>query len=471
MGLFTRKIKWSVLACISILLITLLSGCAEKKIEPLTENSDTGDVVLYLFYGDGCPHCATAKVVLQSWNARYPDLNIRSYEVWYRSENQELYLQMADKFGLPEEGRGVPVLYLGNQYWIGWSEIYEDEIETRLKDCLEGSCVDAGAGVMPGATVVQVEEPFEESSDNSLSKEITLFGASINLEHQSLFVSTLLISLVDGVNPCSIWVLSMLLALTLHTGSRKKIIAIGLIFLTVTAVIYAMFIGGLFTFLSIVNFAPWIQAVVALLALFFAIVNIKDYFYYKEGLSFTISDDKKPGIFTRIRKVMDASDNFWSMAGATILLAAGVSLVEFSCTAGFPVVWTNLLSSQNVTAGVFIALLLVYMLIYQLDELVIFFTAVFTLKTSRVEEKQGRILKLIGGMLMLALAIVMLVKPAYMNSLSGALVVFAAAGAAVLLVLLLHRRILPSFGIWIGSEGPVKRKSGKKRTTHKRYTK
>ena len=86
-----------------------------------------------------------------------------------------------------------------------------------------------------------------------------------------LFLSTVLIAFVDGFNPCSIWVLSMLLAITLHTGSRKKVLVIGLVFLTVTAAIYALFIAGLFTVFKVVSFVGWIQVVVALVALFFAL--------------------------------------------------------------------------------------------------------------------------------------------------------------------------------------------------------
>jgi cytochrome c biogenesis protein CcdA len=192
--------------------------------------------------------------------------------------------------------------------------------------------------------------------------------------------------------------------------------------------------------------------VVALVALFFGIVNIKDYFFYKEGVSFTISDDQKPGIYQRIRKVMDAGDSWWGLIGGTVVLAAGVSLVEFTCTAGFPVLWTNLVSSQQVTTITFVMLLLLYMLIYQLDELGIFLVAAFTLKSSRIEEKHGRILKLIGGVLMLTLAIVMLVKPELMSDVGKSLIVFGIAFAITLLILLVHRVILPKKGIHIGTE-------------------
>jgi hypothetical protein len=218
-----------------------------------------------------------------------------------------------------------------------------------------------------------------------------------------------------------------------------------------------MFIAGLFTMYAIISFAGWIRVLVALVALFFAAVNIKDYFWYKEGISFTIADEKKPGLYRSMRRVLNAGDSMPALIGATIVMSAGASLVEFSCTAGFPVLWTNLLVSQGVTALTFVALLALYMLIYQIDELAIFLVAVFSMRASRIEEKHGRILKLIGGMLMLTLAAVMLFNPSLMNQVSTSLLVFAVAFAAALLVLLVHRVILPRFGVRIGSEAATKR--------------
>ncbi|MCD6285489.1 MAG: hypothetical protein J7M39_06205, partial [Anaerolineae bacterium] len=211
-------------------------------------------------------------------------------------------------------------------------------------------------------------------------------------------------------------------------------------------------IAGLFTFLTIVSFLGWIQAAVSALALFFAAINIKDYFWYKEGLSLTIGDEKKPGIYKRVRKVLNAGDSFWALAGATVALGAGVSLVEFSCTAGFPVIWTNLVTAQGVSPLTFALLLLLYMVVYQIDELAIFGGAVVTLRAGRLEEKHGRILKLFGGILMLTLAGVMLIYPALMNNLGSSLLIFGGATAAALLVLVIHRRLLPRLGIHIGAE-------------------
>jgi thiol-disulfide isomerase/thioredoxin len=410
--------------------------------------------VIYFFWGDGCPHCAKEKPFLQELAQRYPDVAVREYEVWYNEENRALLAKMGEAYGF--EPNGVPVTFVGDQHWIGYTDSIGQEIEKAVNTCLAGVCKDAGAGIItPAQPTTGSDNPGVVTSGTltqmPASVDLPLIG-TVDLQHQSLLLSTLLISFVDGFNPCSIWVLTMLLAITLHTGSRKKVLVIGLIYLTVTAAVYALFIAGLFTVFTFVSFTGWIQIIVALVALFFAGVNIKDYFWYKEGISLTISDEKKPGLLRRVRGLVDASQSFWGLASATVVMAAGVSLVEFSCTAGFPMIWTNLLSSQHVALGVFAGLLLVYLIVYQLDELGIFLVAVYSMKATRLEEKHGRILKLVGGVLMLTLGVVMLVKPSLMSDLTNSLIIFGIAIALTLLILLVHRRILPAFGIWVGTE-------------------
>jgi hypothetical protein len=274
----------------------------------------------------------------------------------------------------------------------------------------------------------------------------------VDLGVQSLAFSTALIAFVDGFNPCSLWVLSLLLALVVNSGSRKRTLLVGLTFLVVTSAIYGLFIAGLFSIFSFVGYLGGVRILVALLALTFAVVNIKDYFWYKEGLSFTISDKHKPKIYRDIRGIMAGGRSGWALIAATSVMAAGIALVELPCTAGFPVLWTNVVSTQHVSTVTFAGLLGLYLLIYLLDELVVFSSVVVTLKASKLEEKQGRVLKLIGGTVMLTLAVVLLVDPSLMNNFASSLLVFGAAFTAALLVLLLHRVVLPRFGVFVGTE-------------------
>lgn len=466
---YTTKGQWfsrahilaGVIVVTGLLFLWFTSGAVQAA--PTVQN--TQPVAIYFFWGDGCPHCAQAEPFLAALAERYPNVEIRAYEVWYVEENQALFQQMAAAYGF--EPSAVPTIFIGDRHWVGYAAQIAPEIEAAVATCAANGCRDAGLGIIPGlptplptalpaqavASGVGAAPAVATVTTPAKTDQLTVpWLGTIDLAAQSLAVSTALIALVDGFNPCSLWVLSMLLALTLNTGSRRKVLLVGLVFLSITALVYMAFITGLFTMFSVISYVGWIQGVVALVAIFFALVNIKDYFWYKAGISFTIADEQKPGIYRRLRGVLAAGDSTGGLIGATVVLAAGVSLVEFSCTAGFPVLWTNLLISQQVTTATFVALLLLYMLIYQLDELAIFLVAVVTLKGSKLEEKQGRILKLIGGMLMFTLAVVMLINPAWMNQLSSSLLIFALAFAATGMVLLVHRLLLPRLGIRLGSE-------------------
>jgi len=427
---------------------------------------------IYFFWGDGCPHCEDAKTFLHDLDQRYRNMQIESFEVWYDQDNQALFQQMTAAYDF--EPQYVPTIFIGEKHWVGFNETIQDEIEAMTKVCTTSGCPDAGVNIIPGHEPSSEKESGSESTDGddggdqtAKTLQIPLLG-KVNLDTQSLWVSTALISFVDGFNPCSLWVLSILIAITLRTGSRKKIFIIGLTFITVTALVYVLFIAGLFTMLTITRFLGWIQVIVSVLALFFAVINIKDYFWYKEGLSFTIDDDQKPGLYKRMRKVLQAGDSLGALMVATVGLGLGVSLIEFSCTAGFPVLWTNLVAAQNVTPLTFALLLLLYMVIYQIDEFAIFMVAVVTLRANKLEEKHGRILKLIGGMLMLTLAGVMLVDPSLMDTISSSLLIFGVAFLSTAVILLVHRKVLPHYGIYLGTEMQPKGRKKKRRSSRRR---
>ncbi len=430
-----------------VLLTVLLAGA-----HVLPAAAQQNVVNVYIFEREGCPYCAQAIAHLESLVEADPRIVLHVFEISENPEYRDLFLTFGEQFGF--EPRYVPTIFVSDKFWVGYSDAIQAEMDREIQQCLGSACVDYGGLILEDAgipvEVPPVAPPGEEASSEFLIN-LPLIG-TIDLADQSLLFSTILISFVDGFNPCSIWVLSMLLAITLNTRSRKKVLIIGFVFITVTAFIYALFIGGLFTVFTFIGYLGWIQVIIALVAITFAIVNIKDYFWYQEGISFTISDKKKPGIYKGIRRIMNAEESLWGLVSATVVLAAGVSLVEFSCTAGFPMVWTSLLAVHEITGMAFLGFLLVYMLVYQLDELGIFLVAVFTLRQTKMEEKYGRILKLLGGVLMLTLAVVMLVDPTLMNDIGRSLWVFGAAFGVTALILLVHRVLLPKFNIRVGTE-------------------
>jgi len=373
------------------------------------------EVELVLFWGDGCPHCASEKEWLEGVLDEYPGLTVTDYEVWYDEANRQRFVEAGERLGF--EPSGVPTTIIGDRVWVGFSEQTAEEIETSIE-------VLGAGGAATGATT--------GGKSSSARIDVPLVG-EVGLADKSLVVSTLIIGFVDGVNPCSLWVISVLLAIVVRTGSRGRVVAVGTTFLVVTAGMYAVYMAGIYSAMTVMAHLGVIQAVVAGVALLFGAVSIKDYFAFKKGLSFTIKDSAKPGIYKRMRAA-SGHQNIFAALGATVVLAVGVSLLETPCTAGFPVLWTGMLADAGVGGVEAAGMFGLYMTPFLLDELAVFALAVFTMRATKMQEKHGQLLKLVAGTTMLALGVVMLVRPETMEDPVGALVVFALAFASAWLV-------------------------------------
>lgn len=380
------------------------------------------DEALIFFWGDGCPHCAREHEFLSELAAEFPDLEILQYEVWNDEANREVFVQTMAALGM--EPRAVPTTIFGERVWEGFDDSFGDQIRAAV----------SAAYTIDDEAAPPAEE--EASSVPADTVDVPLIG-EVTVASDSLVASTLAIGFVDGFNPCSLWVLSMLLALVLHTGSRRRVMAVGSVFLVVTTALYGLYIIGVYSVLSYVAYVTWVRVVVALLALTFGLINLKDFAWFGRGPSLTIPERRKAGLYAKMRRAAAADRPLPQVLGGTAALAVGVSLIETPCTAGFPIMWANLLSDAGVGFGAAAVLFTIYMAVFLLDELAILGVAVVAMRVTKVQERHGRILKLVGGMVMVTLAAVLLVAPGMMETVGGALGVFgiAAALCAVALVI------------------------------------
>jgi glutaredoxin len=434
--------KWLVVVTTLIMTLAISAGRNEKI-----------ETVVHFFWAEGCPHCAEALPFLQAVTNETPNTRILAYEVLHNRDNARALIAFAGRHGY--KPHSVPAIFIGSRHWVGFNSEIAEEIRSYLKTCATRSCPEAATFVVrPAQKKAVIPPPVGAQKEETPVMLDVPFAGRHDISHGSLWANTALIAFADGFNPCSLWVLTMLLALIIHTGSRRKVFLVGLVFLTVTSLVYVAFIAGIFSIMNLVGVVTWVRSAMAVLTLGMGLINIKDYFWFGKGVSLTIAAEKKPGILARMRDIMNASGALWPMLLATVFLAGGVSLAEFSCTAGFPVLWVNLVTAQHVSTTDFTLLLLLYMVIYQIDEMLIFITVIFTLRIGRFQEKQGRLLKLVGGTLMCTLAAVLLVRPALLDKLSSSLMVFSTAVALALLILLLHRFVLPAIFISRGATPP-----------------
>lgn len=452
--LATASRAWSRAGLLAVLLVVVFGGGplasqpdSAGQQPPAAERSP--DIVLFTHIA--CPICESAKTYLEDLQERKPGLIIQIRELTEDPRAATDLEQIGRSAGEPSPG--VPAWVIGGRYFLvgfGGASSTGRQIEGMLANLgLLPATGPPGVAADPEDVTGEVAEGIERAATGSVT--LPFFG-ELSAATTSLPVLTGLIAFVDGFNPCSLWVLTFLLGIVLYSGSRRRVLLVGGLFLLVTASVYGLFIVGMFGTLRYLAYMNWITLLVAAIAMVFAVVNIKDYFWFRKGVSFTISDQHKPKLYERIRNLIHPGRSVPALVVGTVVLALGITLVELPCTAGFPMVWSGIVASQAVPFSYFAALLGLYISIYLLIELVIFGSVVVTMKQSRFEERHGRILKLFGGMIMLALALTLILAPDTMHSLTGTLAVFGGAITASAMVLLIHRLVLPRYGIRIGTE-------------------
>jgi hypothetical protein len=404
--------------------------------EPSRPTAAGPELELVRFTAEGCPKCGEQSAWLAQVAPRYPGLTVVEHEVWSDAAGRDLFVRTGEELGF--EASSVPTTVLGERVWIGWTDAIAEDLAGALDRAVAGKPVPAGVYGTPGAGTCSQDALACESGAGAVI-DVPLVG-QVDLGASSLLVSTVVIGFVDGVNPCSLWAISVLLTIVVRSASRRRVVAVGGTFLLVTAGMYALYMAGIYSALTVARHLAVVQAVVAVVAGVVGVVSVKDYIAFKKGISFTIPDSAKPGLYRRMRTAA-GQERLGPALLATAGLGVAVSLLETPCTAGFPVLWTGLLQQAGVSAGEAVALFGAYMVPFLLDEILLVAVAVGTMRALRLQEHHGQVLKLFAGVTMLALAGVIVVAPEVMEHPLQALAVFTAAGAVTALVHLVTTRV------------------------------
>jgi len=104
---YSDKIEATVKSC------TNCNVCPDGKI------LESGKVCLYLFWGQGCPHCAEEKPFLEELKGKYPKLEVYEFEVYNNQENVKLWEEVCKKYGV--QPVGVPMTFVDGKAFIGFS--------------------------------------------------------------------------------------------------------------------------------------------------------------------------------------------------------------------------------------------------------------------------------------------------------------------------------------------------------------
>lgn len=382
--------------------------------------STSPKVDLYFFWGDGCPHCAKEEIFLKSIESKYPDLRMQKFEVWNHQNNANLMGQVAKALGA--KAGSVPLTIIGDQFFSGFDESYTaPKIEARIQECLTTTCPDSVAAIVPEIKAPEKlnedtkEEAIKEAEPKAVGKiDAGLFG-EIDMAKFSLPVLTIIIGALDGFNPCAMWTLVFLISLLIGMQNRKRMWILGSSFIVASAAVYFLFMVAWLNIFLFIGVVTWVKVLIGLVALAGAWYSLKD-FYKNKNAACEVGDvEKKKKTMDKLKGYV-SHQNFWLALFGIMALAFMVNLVELLCSAGFPAVYTQVLAMNNLTGWQYYGYILLYIFFFMLDDLIIFFIAMFTLQATGLTTKYTRASRLIGGILMLIIGLLMIFKPEVLMS-------------------------------------------------------
>lgn len=382
---------------------------------------------ILVFSAANCPNCVEAETFLNALQDRHPGVRVGTYEIWGHPEHVELLLKLCRTFGF--ETFSTPAIFLGDQVWFGFSPAAARQIERAVEECAAVPCRDP----MERLTAQPQDDPRGERRFN-----VPLLGP-LSADDLSLPALTLILGLLDSFNPCAFFVLLFLLGLLLHVHSRGRMLLVGGTFVLFSGGIYFLFMAAWLNLFLLVGELRTITFLAGCVAFSAGAINVKDFFFFRRGISLSIPEGAKPHLFDRMRRLVRTSRLPAVLAG-TMILAVAANSYEILCTAGFPMIFTRVLTLRDLPPLHYYGYLVLYNIVYILPLLgiVLFFT--FTLGGRKLTEYQGRILKLVSGTMMLLLGGVLLVSPGRLNSPFAAVFLLSAALLWSALIVLLHRR-------------------------------
>ena len=456
-------------ALLALLLVMLPGSVQAQSVAPEGENPNAtwfeltpdGDarIHLHFFWSKTCPHCQEAHPFITALPEQFPWLDLHEYELSESQENGQRYAEMAAMTGA--EAMYVPAFFFCGNMTSGYGS--HETTGATLVEGLEG-CHEfvlenfAGAPVAPAQPAVPAAAPADpavvepepvvaaaaapelpavDSLGAAPALALPLVG-EIGAESMSLPALTMVVAGLDAFNPCAFFVLMFLLSLMVHARSRKRMLLIGVTFIFFSGLIYFVFMAAWLNVFLWVGELQLITLAAGIIAVAIALINIKDYFWFKQGVSLSIPERAKPGLYQRSRNLVRAT-SLPAMLAGTVVLALAANSYELLCTSGFPMVYTRMLTLHDLPTSTFYAYLAAYNIVYVLPLLLIVILFTVRFGAHKLTEGQGRVLKLLSGLMMLFLGLILIFAPAMLNNLTTAFALLLMTLFVTLLIVLIDR--------------------------------
>jgi uncharacterized protein Veg len=351
--------------------------------------SSTGEgFEVHFFYIPSCSHCEEQEPFNDKLANTYPSIQIIEHDATTPTGSARLSEMLAER-GIEYEPE-FPITIFENQVFGGWEseETTGSEIEMALQQCLAENCPPP-TGEEPRDTIV-----------------LPWIG-EIDPADYSLPVLAVTLGLVDGFNPCAMWVLVYLIALIATLRDRKKIWLIVGSFVLASGILYFLFMTVWLNAFLFIGYVKLVTIVIGLVALGGGILQIKEVIETKGAIVCEVTDEEsRKKTMTRIQKIVSSPLTLGTIAGI-IVLAFAVNSIEFVCSAAIPAIYTHILSLASLTTLQYYGYILLYVLFFMLDDLIIFGSAAIAM-TSNLGDRYAKYFRPVGATILIILGLLLL---------------------------------------------------------------
>jgi len=345
-----------------------------------------------VFVREGCPHCAAAKRFLDELQQERPGLRVSIRDIARDPEALVRLQILAAHRGV--RTLGVPAFFLQGELLVGFAS--PETTGARLKELLDRPARDTLAAAPADAESIE-----------------TRWFGRLSVKELGLPLFTLAIGVLDGFNPCSMWVLVLMISLLAGLRDRRKLALIAGTFVVVEGVAYFVFMAAWLNVFLLIGLSRMTEMLLGALACVAGAINIKDFWALGRGVTLAIPQSAKPGLYARLRDILLAENLTAALVGV-VMLGVLVQVVELLCTSGFPALYTRILTMRHLEGWAYYGYLGLYDAAYMFDDVIVLTIGVITLSQRRLQEREGRWLKLISGAVMLGLGTVLILAPKWL---------------------------------------------------------
>ncbi len=392
---------------------------------PIITFAKTDKVDIYLFYGDGCPHCAQLENFLITYNEMNNDIVIHKYEVWYDEDSQEKLKKVQEL--MDNKSNGVPYLVIGNNVILGYMEESTPEYITHAINyyknvkyvdrvgILLGVKEDTGEVADPNIKYIPGKHEENQTSEKSYSEKVEELNASSFLKKvikgSPLVITSIVIGFIDGINVCAMWILLYLISMLLSIKKKKRRWIIGISFILASAIVYFLFLVSWLNLAMFLDKIIFVRIGIGLISVCVGAYSmIKFVNTINDNSCEIVNPERREKLIDKITRIVKEKSFFVAVLG-TIVLAASVNLIELMCSLGLPVLFGEVLAINNVSNAGKIIYSIIYCLFFVIDDIIIFVIAMKTLEIKAISNKFGKYVHLIGGIIMFIIGVLMVIKP------------------------------------------------------------